>query len=361
MTKGYRSFVFTANNWTPEHEAKIQKQLNAGRFLYVIYGKEEAPTTGTPHLQGYLWSNEERIVQNVASLLRPKGGPGVDVRTPGPNQPPSYWIDDDGVHEIGYCKKGGDWVEFGERPTDEEHMVTVKSMGQGHRTDFDETAEIIEEEGLYGLALRKPEMIIKFPGGVKLLAQLLKIPINYPKFQLDEFFAEPIKDWSKCHIFWGPAKTGKTQFALAHFERPLLVRQIDRLKKFNPDVHDGIVFDDMSFLHFPRESQIHILDTEEESDIHCRYENTAIPEGFPRIFCTNNLNGYIFDFNDKNTKEEDDAITRRVIITHVPTDIRIPEEEKTKKKPKEKVTDYFDKAKKGGKAVKATKKKQEAE
>lgn len=41
---------FTVNNWTEEQKHDI---LNEERFSYVIVGEEIAPSTGTPHLQGY--------------------------------------------------------------------------------------------------------------------------------------------------------------------------------------------------------------------------------------------------------------------------------------------------------------------
>lgn len=44
-----KNWVFTLNNYTPYHEHKLQEY----DFNYLIYGHEIAPTTGTPHLQGY--------------------------------------------------------------------------------------------------------------------------------------------------------------------------------------------------------------------------------------------------------------------------------------------------------------------
>jgi len=45
-----RRWVFTLNNYTPEDELRIQM----ADVPYIIYGREIAPETGTPHLQGYL-------------------------------------------------------------------------------------------------------------------------------------------------------------------------------------------------------------------------------------------------------------------------------------------------------------------
>ena len=86
---------------------------------------------------------------------------------------------------------------------------------------------------------------------------------------------------------WGPTNTGKTQWAAAQFERPLIVSAMDRLREFNKDEHDGIVFDDMSFKHLPRETQIHLLDYQTDRDIYCRYTNATIPAGTRKIFTSN--------------------------------------------------------------------------
>lgn len=46
-------WCFTLNNWTEEEYSSIVHNIDADNFWYVI-GKEIAPTTGTPHLQGYI-------------------------------------------------------------------------------------------------------------------------------------------------------------------------------------------------------------------------------------------------------------------------------------------------------------------
>lgn len=88
-------------------------------------------------------------------------------------------------------------------------------------------------------------------------------------------------------IMQGPAGTGKTQFALRMYKRPLLVRHLDQLRDANLGIIDCIVFDDISFRHMPREAQIHLCDGEEDTTVHCRYKNPVIPAGLPRIMTCN--------------------------------------------------------------------------
>lgn len=45
-------WTFTVNNWTPLDEVVLTSQIFP-LCRYAVYGREVAPTTGTPHLQGY--------------------------------------------------------------------------------------------------------------------------------------------------------------------------------------------------------------------------------------------------------------------------------------------------------------------
>lgn len=61
----HRNFVFTLNNYTDEHV----EALKALECRYIIFGKEVAPTTGTPHLQGYVAFTNTRHFKSVARLF----------------------------------------------------------------------------------------------------------------------------------------------------------------------------------------------------------------------------------------------------------------------------------------------------
>lgn len=117
-------------------------------------------------------------------------------------------------------------------------------------------------------------------------------------------------DFSKAIVLWGTTGIGKTEYALQHFKNALFVTQKDALKRFNPEAHDAIVFDDMNFCHLHREEQIHITDMTKGRDVHCRNEDAFIPANTPKIFTTNNIDGAIFNL-------EDPAIYRRLKIVHL--------------------------------------------
>jgi len=106
MSVRSRRWCFTINNWTPQHVDNLQLL----GYKYLVYGREVGEL-GTPHLQGYVtFANPRRL-----STLRITAGGG-------------HWeiaIKDDPIPGD-YCKKDGDFDEFGEPPP-----------GQGKRKDID--------------------------------------------------------------------------------------------------------------------------------------------------------------------------------------------------------------------------------
>ena len=63
-------FCFTLNNYTPEDETFLQSLSEP--FTFVLYGREVAPTTGTPHLQGYFELSRRMRLPTVLKLLSPR-------------------------------------------------------------------------------------------------------------------------------------------------------------------------------------------------------------------------------------------------------------------------------------------------
>ena len=89
---GFHNWVFTLNNYTPADEALLQSMP----FSYLLYGRELAPSTGTPHLQGYIQLKKKLRRSALLKYIN------------------MHWEPARGsVQDQDYCKKSGDYVELG--------------------------------------------------------------------------------------------------------------------------------------------------------------------------------------------------------------------------------------------------------
>lgn len=64
----YRNFVFTLNNYTEEDVERLTKFP----CRYIVFAKEIAPTTGTPHLQGYCELEDQLSLKKIKALTNDK-------------------------------------------------------------------------------------------------------------------------------------------------------------------------------------------------------------------------------------------------------------------------------------------------
>lgn len=112
-----RSWCFTLNNYTPEDEAEVATWEGV---RYCVFGREVAPTTGTPHLQGFVVFNNARAFNAVRTRLRGRGHWTITRGSP--------------TQASEYCKKDGDFVERGVLPA-----------GQGFRSDLRQLQEWVDE------------------------------------------------------------------------------------------------------------------------------------------------------------------------------------------------------------------------
>ena len=92
-----RAWVFTINNYNNEHLDRLERIT----CEYIVYGKETAPDTGTPHLQGYIYIANKIRRASLAKLLpgaflQPANGTAEENRT--------------------YCTKDGNYIERGDMP-----------------------------------------------------------------------------------------------------------------------------------------------------------------------------------------------------------------------------------------------------
>lgn len=102
MSNKARGFCFTLNNYTVQDHIAIKEYFESENARYWIMGEEIAPTTNTPHLQGYVLFHNPRHFNVIKNKFRWHVEKAVG--TPWQNKL--------------YCQKGEHFEEAGDIPTD---------------------------------------------------------------------------------------------------------------------------------------------------------------------------------------------------------------------------------------------------
>lgn len=138
----YRAWVFTLNNYNDEDERHIQNTIGT-LARYVVYGREIAPETGTPHLQGYIYFTNQRQRKSVARLL-PRARLDVANGTPLQNKQ--------------YCTKDGNFYEFGTIPM--EKSDAQRKGGAGNAQRYSNAIELAKRGDMAGICESDPKMFL---------------------------------------------------------------------------------------------------------------------------------------------------------------------------------------------------------
>lgn len=188
------------NNPTKEDIPPIKALLDSRTIIYLCFGEEVAPTTGTPHYQGYLELSRKYTLNSLKKLL---GNRYHLVARLGTQQ-----------QAIDYCKKDHKFHEFGERKKQGERtdLVTVRSLAVtgGIRAVID--------EGCTYMHLRYAEKVLPY--------------------------IEPKRDF-KTYVVWisGPSGSGKSH--KARELAPDAYWKTDTTKWWDGyDIHEDVVLDD---------------------------------------------------------------------------------------------------------------------
>lgn len=280
-----KRWTFTLHNYTVEDEDRFARLFSDGDITHICYGKEVCPTTGTPHLQGYFELVGRRTLAGTKKVVGKRVSLRISKGTAAENK--------------FYAKKEDDNI-----------VCLGEPMAQGERNDLKSLMQDLKN----GMPLS--EVRDKYPTQYLIYGRRIKeVHAEYrmkdvtAKYKLDDFGWEPLS-LDKSVILWGEPGIGKSQYALAHFKSPLWVTSMDSLGLFDPEKHDGIVFDDMNFNKDSHERQIAIVDHEDDRRIAIRYTDAFIPGGTRKIFTTNVEQGRVLDL-------EDGAVARRLTVVHL--------------------------------------------
>jgi len=185
-----RGWIFTVNNYTEDQIDTLK--ANVAKYRYIVFGKEIAPTTGTPHLQGYVYFEQPKSMSAVKKCI------GLSTLwlhvangTPTQNQT--------------YCTKEGQIFEHGNKPA------------QGHRTDLDTLRDqIIAGTTVDEITMREPVAYHQYGRTLEKIEDI----VHRSKFRTT---------MTKCKWITGGTGSGKSHEAY---------------KDFNPDTHYTLNTDD---------------------------------------------------------------------------------------------------------------------
>lgn len=113
-----RGWCFTMNNYTEDNLGHLKGEKITNVARYIVFGKEVAPSTGTKHIQGYIYFDDAKSMSATKKIL---GDSKVHISKA------------NGTAEQNrkYCTKDGDYFEHGLKPE------------QGKRTDLTTLRDVI--------------------------------------------------------------------------------------------------------------------------------------------------------------------------------------------------------------------------
>jgi len=135
-----RHWCFTLNNYTDEEVERLSTlETEHPDFLYLVYGKETGENE-TPHLQGHISFKKAIRFAQVKALISQR------CHLEGARDVPK---------SIDYCKKDGDFTEFGTAPT----------SNSGARSDLDDFKSDVKDGVLDLATIRETHSLIyaKYP------------------------------------------------------------------------------------------------------------------------------------------------------------------------------------------------------
>ena len=174
MTNQSQRWTFTINNYTQWDE----EDLHAIDCKYIIYGKEHCPTTGTPHLQGYVVFNSNKRLVAVKKV-----------------HATAHWeiAKSTTANNVTYCSKAD--------PSPYERGVPPKDRKEQHAAQKEHYADVIRAAKEGTCEEEYPAEFLRYHGTI------------------DKLYSPDLKDIDSYCGFWyyGPPGSGKSLAARKNY------------------------------------------------------------------------------------------------------------------------------------------------
>lgn len=172
-----RGWCLTWNNWTPEDRLTLERVA----CQYIVFGEEKAPTTGTPHLQGFVYFANARTLSSMKKIHT-----SISWRAAKGNAEQNFE----------YCSKDGVNVfERGERPK------TSAEKGDDERQRWRDIIKLAEDGNMDALREDHPDVYFNKLGCIKAVHAARKRTVADLDGDLEH-------QW-----FYGPSGCGKSRRA----------------------------------------------------------------------------------------------------------------------------------------------------
>lgn len=204
-----RGWCFTVNNYT-ENDVRVLQELDT---QYIVFGYEVAPSTGTPHLQGYMYFKDNKTMSAVIKYLKKNN---LDTH---PHLQPQKGTTEQASL---YCKKDSQYYEKGTLP-----------QKQGQRNDLEELKdEIIAGKSVDEIVMDKPTLYHQY-GRTLHKIEDIQMRKKFRNFQT-------LGEW-----VYGETGTGKSEYAF---------------KDYNPSTHYVYKYDNNDWQDGYEQQDIVIID-----------------------------------------------------------------------------------------------------
>lgn len=171
MSKGSRGWCYTINNYTEED----RDALRSLKCVYNVFGYERGEE-GTPHFQGYVHFKDAKTMSAVKKMM-----PRAHL------EPRKGTVD----QAVDYCKKEGDYEEFGEKP------MSQKEKGECNKKRWRQIIDKAQEGDEEWLKENEPDVYYKQLATFRSHKKPRREVLNYEETP---------------HEWWvGPTGTGKSR------------------------------------------------------------------------------------------------------------------------------------------------------